>query len=206
MNRNVLCTSNPIESELHRQAYEYAKKISEHLLPRTRGYLDMWVDGKKVQSSDDFLQEGEPILGKTYLPRKFKTAVVIPPLNDVDCYGNDLDFVAVSDGNGQLAGFNVLAGGGLSTEHGNGNTKTYPNISLELGFVPPEHALKAAEAVVTTQRNFGNRSHRKTTAPATPFKIWAWTTSARKSNAVWVCRSNPYGRSSLPGAATASAG
>lgn len=161
MNRNVLCTSNPIESELHRQAYEYAKKISEHLLPRTRGYLDMWVDGKKVQSSDDFLQEGEPILGKTYLPRKFKTAVVIPPLNDVDCYGNDLDFVAVSDGNGQLAGFNVLAGGGLSTEHGNGNTKTYPNISLELGFVPPEHALKAAEAVVTTQRNFGNRSHRK---------------------------------------------
>ncbi len=90
-------------------------------------------------------------MGKTYLPRKFKTAVVIPPLNDVDCYGNDLDFVAVSDGNGQLAGFNVLAGGGLSMEHG--NTKTYPNISLELGFVPPEHALKAAEAVVTTQRD-----------------------------------------------------
>lgn len=49
MNRNVLCTSNPIESALHQQAYEYAKKISEHLLPRTRGYLDVWIDGKKVK-------------------------------------------------------------------------------------------------------------------------------------------------------------
>ena len=158
MNRNVLCTSNPIESKLHQQAYEYAKKISEHLLPRTRGYLDVWIDGKKVQSSDDFLQE-EPILGKTYLPRKFKTAVVIPPLNDVDCYGNDLDFVAIADENGNLVGFNVLAGGGLSLEHG--NTKTYPHISLELGYVPLEYTLKAAEAVVTTQRDFGNRSDRK---------------------------------------------
>ncbi len=159
MNRNVLCTSNPIESELHQQAYEYAKKISEHLLPRTRGYLDVWIDGKKVQSSDDFLQEDEPILGKTYLPRKFKTAVVIPPLNDVDCYGNDLDFVAIPDGNGHLAGFNVLVGGGLSMEHG--NTKTYPHISLELGYVPLEYTLKAAEGVVTTQRDFGNRADRK---------------------------------------------
>ena len=158
MNRNVLCTSNPIESALHQQAYEYAKKISEHLLPRTRGYLDVWIDGKKVQSSDDFLQE-EPILGKTYLPRKFKTAVVIPPLNDVDCYGNDLDFVAIADENGNLVGFNVLVGGGLSLEHG--NTKTYPHISLELGYVPLEYTLKAAEAVVTTQRDFGNRSDRK---------------------------------------------
>ena len=73
---------------------------------------------RKSKSSDDFLQE-EPILGKTYLPRKFKTAVVIPPLNDVDCYGNDLDFVAIADENGNLVGFNVLAGGGLSLEHGN---------------------------------------------------------------------------------------
>ncbi|XNM76483.1 hypothetical protein ACLK19_18430 [Escherichia coli] len=38
MNRNGLCTSNPYESQLHAEAYEWAKKISEHLLPRTRAY------------------------------------------------------------------------------------------------------------------------------------------------------------------------
>ncbi|MDG2952059.1 assimilatory sulfite reductase (NADPH) hemoprotein subunit [Exercitatus varius] len=160
MNRNVLCSSNPIESELHQEAYEWAKKISEHLLPRTNGYLDVWIAGKKVQSSDSFLgQEDEPILGKTYLPRKYKTAVVLPPLNDVDVYGNDMNFVGIQDKAGKLIGFNVLVGGGLSFEHG--NTKTYPNIALELGYIPVEQTLKAAECIVTTQRDFGNRADRK---------------------------------------------
>lgn len=162
MNRNVLCSSNPVESELHQEAYEWAKRISEHLLPRTRGYLDVWIDGKKIESSEDLLklQEDEPILGKTYLPRKYKTAVALPPLNDVDLYSNDMNFVGIKDEKtGKLAGFNVLVGGGLSFEHG--NTKTYPNIALELGFVPVEHTLKAAECVVTTQRDFGNRADRK---------------------------------------------
>lgn len=160
MNRNVLCTSNPVESALHQQVYEFAKQISEHLLPRSRGYFDIWIDGKKVQSSDDLLPpEEEPILGKTFLPRKFKTAVAIPPVNDVDIYGNDMNFVAIQDENGQLCGFNVLAGGGLSLEHG--NTNTYPNVSLELGYVPLEKTLAAAESVVMTQRDFGNRSDRK---------------------------------------------
>lgn len=93
----------------------------------------------------------EPILGKTYLPRKFKTAVVIPPDNDVDIHSNDLGFVAIAE-NGKLVGFNVLVGGGLSSEHG--NTKTYPNISYEFGFVPLEYTLNAAEAVVSTQRDW----------------------------------------------------
>ncbi|ABR75038.1 assimilatory sulfite reductase (NADPH) hemoprotein subunit [Actinobacillus succinogenes] len=160
MNRNVLCSSNPVESELHQEAYEWAKKISEHLLPRTNGYLDVWIAGKKVQSSDSFLgQEDEPILGKTYLPRKYKTAVVLPPLNDVDMYGNDMNFVGIQDEAGKLVGFNVLVGGGLSFEHG--NTKTYPNVALELGYIPVEQTLKAAECIVTTQRDFGNRADRK---------------------------------------------
>ncbi|MDY5421296.1 assimilatory sulfite reductase (NADPH) hemoprotein subunit [Actinobacillus porcinus] len=160
MNRNVLCTSNPIESELHQEAYEWAKKISEHLLPRTNGYVDVWIDGKKALSSDSFLgQEDEPILGKTYLPRKYKTTVSIPPLNDVDVFGNDMNFVAITDEQGKLAGFNVLVGGGLSMEHG--NTTTYPHVALELGYIPRDQVLKAAEAVVTTQRDFGNRADRK---------------------------------------------
>lgn len=155
VNRNVLCTPNPVESELHQQAYEWAKKISEHLLPRTRAYAEIWLDGEQLHSSED---EAEPILGDSYLPRKFKTSVVIPPQNDVDLHANDLSFVAIAE-QGQLVGFNVLVGGGLSMEHG--NTATYPNTAQELGFVPLAKTLDAAAAVVTTQRDWGNRSNRK---------------------------------------------
>ncbi|MBF1236289.1 MAG: sulfite reductase subunit beta, partial [Lautropia mirabilis] len=99
VNRNVLCTSNPVESSLHREAWEWAKKISEHLLPRTRAYAEIWLDGQKVQSTENFFgtpvidkaksgDDTEPVLGKSYLPRKFKTTVVIPPHNDVDLHAN----------------------------------------------------------------------------------------------------------------------
>ncbi|CAG76444.1 sulfite reductase [NADPH] hemoprotein beta-component [Pectobacterium atrosepticum SCRI1043] len=153
MNRNVLCTSNPIESELHQQAYEWAKTISEHLLPRTRAYAEIWMDQEKVATTDE-----EPILGSTYLPRKFKTTVVVPPQNDVDLHANDLNFVAIAD-NGRLVGFNVLVGGGLSIAHG--DKETYPRTASELGYISIEHTLAIAEAVVTTQRDWGNRTNRK---------------------------------------------
>lgn len=154
VNRNVLCTSNPVESQLHREAYEWAKKISEHLLPKTRAYAEIWLDGEKLHSTE----ENEPLLGDSYLPRKFKTAVVIPPQNDVDMHANDLVFVAIAE-NQQLIGFNVLVGGGLSMEHG--NTATYPHTAQEFGFIPLNKTLDAAAAVVTTQRDWGNRSDRK---------------------------------------------
>uniref|UniRef100_UPI0036DC5FFF assimilatory sulfite reductase (NADPH) hemoprotein subunit n=1 Tax=Photorhabdus sp. RM322S TaxID=3342825 RepID=UPI0036DC5FFF len=153
VNRNVLCTSNPIQSELHQQAYEWAKKISEHLLPRTRAYAELWLDKEKVATTDE-----EPILGATYLPRKFKTTVVIPPQNDVDLHANDLNFVAISEG-GRLIGFNVLVGGGLAMTHGDKNT--YPRMASEFGYIPLEHTLAIAESVVTTQRDWGNRTERK---------------------------------------------
>lgn len=157
VNRNVLCTSNPVESKLHQQAYEWAKKISEHLLPQTRAYAEIWLDGEKLHSSED-AHGVEPILGDHYLPRKFKTTVVIPPLNDVDIHANDLNFVAIAE-NGELVGFNVLVGGGLSMEHG--NQATYPNTAREFGFIELAHTLAAAAAVVTTQRDWGDRSNRK---------------------------------------------
>ncbi|MEE3661293.1 assimilatory sulfite reductase (NADPH) hemoprotein subunit [Brenneria sp. g21c3] len=153
VNRNVMCTSNPVESELHQQAYAWAKKISEHLLPRTRAYAEIWLDQEKVETTDE-----EPILGATYLPRKFKTTVVIPPQNDVDLHANDLNFVAIAD-NGRLVGFNVLVGGGLSIAHG--DKATYARTASELGYIPVEHTLTIAEAVVTTQRDWGNRTNRK---------------------------------------------
>ncbi|WP_075183205.1 assimilatory sulfite reductase (NADPH) hemoprotein subunit [Pantoea sp. 1.19] len=153
VNRNVLCTSNPVESGLHQEAYEWAKKISEHLLPKTRAYAEIWWDKEKVATTDE-----EPILGETYLPRKFKTTVVVPPHNDVDLHANDMNFIAIAD-NGKLVGFNLLVGGGLSIDHG--NKATYARTASEFGFLPLEKVLDVAAAVVTTQRDWGNRTDRK---------------------------------------------
>lgn len=153
VNRNVLCSSNPIESELHQEAYEWAKKLSEHLLPQTRAYAEIWLDQEKVATTDV-----EPILGETYLPRKFKTTVVVPPHNDVDLHANDLNFIAIAE-NGRLVGFNLLVGGGLSIDHG--NKATYARTASEFGYLPVDKILDVATAVVTTQRDWGNRTDRK---------------------------------------------
>ena len=154
VNRNVLCNPNPVESELHGEVYGWAKRISEHLMPRTRAYHELWLDGEQVAGGED----REPIYGATYLPRKFKTAVAVPPHNDVDVYANDLGFVAIAQ-DGRLAGFNVLAGGGMGATHG--DTSTFPRLADDLGFIPPAQTLAVAEAVVTTQRDFGDRQDRR---------------------------------------------
>ncbi|WMC10238.1 assimilatory sulfite reductase (NADPH) hemoprotein subunit [Oceanimonas pelagia] len=187
VNRNVLCTSNPVESELHQQAYEWAKKISEHLLPRTRAYAEIWLDGERLETTDE-----EPILGSTYLPRKFKTTVVIPPQNDVDVHANDLNFVAIAD-NGKLVGFNVLVGGGLAMTHG--DTNTYPRKASDFGFIPLSHTLAVAEAVVTTQRDWGNRSERKnakTKYTLERFGVEAFKAEVEKRAGIQFEESRPY--------------
>ncbi|KKO45158.1 sulfite reductase subunit beta [Arsukibacterium ikkense] len=153
VNRNVLCTSNPVESELHQQAYQWAVQISEHLLPKTRAYAELWLDEEKVETT-----ETEPVLGENYLPRKFKTTVVIPPHNDIDVHANDLNFVAIAE-HGKLIGFNVLVGGGLAMTFG--DNSTYPRKAEVLGFIGLEHTLKVAEHVVTVQRDYGDRVNRK---------------------------------------------
>ncbi|MCU7812252.1 MAG: assimilatory sulfite reductase (NADPH) hemoprotein subunit [Candidatus Thiodiazotropha sp. (ex Notomyrtea botanica)] len=153
VNRNVLCNPNPEHSGLHAEVHYWAKRISEHLLPKTRAYHEIWLDGKPVAGG-----ESEPIYGETYLPRKFKTAIAIPPHNDVDVYTNDLGFVAIANGD-QLVGFNVLAGGGMGVTHD--DTTTFPRLADELGFIRPEQTLAVAEAVVTVQRDFGNRISRR---------------------------------------------
>jgi len=154
VNRNVLASANPVESRAHAHAYEWAKRLSEHLLPRTRAYHEVWLDGEKVAGTE----EVEPIYGPTYLPRKFKAAVVVPPVNDVDVFAQDLGFIAIVE-DGELKGFNLTVGGGLGATHG--DPTTYPRIADVVGFLPPEQLLAVAEAVVTTQRDFGNRSVRK---------------------------------------------
>lgn len=153
VNRNVLCDPNPERSVLHAEVHGWARRISEHLLPKTRAYHEIWLDGEPVAGG-----ESEPVYGDTYLPRKFKTAVAIPPHNDVDVYTNDLGFVAIADGD-RLLGFNVLAGGGMGTTHD--DRSTYPRLADELGFIRPQDVTAVAEAVVTTQRDFGDRVSRR---------------------------------------------
>jgi sulfite reductase (NADPH) hemoprotein beta-component len=154
VNRNVLASPGPTASAPHAEAQRWAIRLAERLLPRTRAYHEIWLDGKKVAPE----QEEERILGATYLPRKFKTAIAVPPVNDVDIFAQDLGFIAIAE-NGRLAGFNLTAGGGLGATHG--DAKTYPRLADLIGFLRPEQLLAVAEAVVTTQRDFGDRAERK---------------------------------------------
>jgi sulfite reductase (NADPH) hemoprotein beta-component len=154
VNRNVLASANPVESRAHAAVYEWAKKLSEHLLPRTRAYHEIWLDGEKVAGTE----EVEPIYGPTYLPRKFKAAIAVPPVNDVDVFAQDLGFIAILE-DGELQGFNLAVGGGLGTTHG--EAATYPRLADVVGFLKPEQLPAVAEAVVTTQRDFGDRTNRK---------------------------------------------
>jgi sulfite reductase (NADPH) hemoprotein beta-component len=76
----------------------------------------------------------------------------------VDVYTNDLGFVAIAEGD-RLLGFNVLAGGGMGATHD--DPSTFPRLADELGFIPPEQTLAVAEAVVSVQRDFGDRVSRR---------------------------------------------
>ncbi len=156
VNRNVMCNPNPVQSELHQQAYSVAKELSDHLLPHTKAYAEIWLDDEKLLSAEE--KTVEPVYGETYLPRKFKMAVAVPPENDVDVYTNDLGFIAIAE-QGKLIGFNLVAGGGMGSTHGDVNT--FPQLAKEFGFVKTQDVLKFAEAVMTVQRDWGNRIDRK---------------------------------------------
>ncbi len=155
VNRNVLCNANPLESIYHEEVYKDAVSVSNHLLPKSQAYHEIWLDEEKVA---DVKEEKESIYGSTYLPRKFKIAIAIPPHNDVDINGNDLSFVAIIE-NKKLIGYNVLIGGGMGCTHS--TPGTYPQIAKDIGFIKKTDIRKIAEAVVTTQRDFGDRSDRK---------------------------------------------
>ena len=157
VNRNVMCNPNPFQSQAHAGALELARAISDHLTPRTGAYREIWLDGERIAGGEP--EEAEPIYGKTYLPRKFKIAVAVPPSNDVDVFTNDLSFIAIVDDGGAIAGWNVTVGGGMGMTHG--EPDTYPRTADLLGFCRTEDAVAVAEAVVTVQRDWGNRSNRK---------------------------------------------
>ena len=162
VNRNVMCSPLPAQSKYHREVFECSKRISDHLLPSTTAYHEIWLtddDDKKTQVAGDAVQDFEPLYGPTYLPRKFKISIAIPPHNDVDVYAHDIGLIAVKGSNGRLEGFNLLAGGGMGATHN--NKKTYPQIGRMLGFVTTEDVHIACEKVMLVQRDFGDRKNRK---------------------------------------------
>jgi len=155
VNRNVMSSPNPEQSALHQDTWQVACRISDRLTPRTRAYHEIWLDGEKLPDSG---AEEEPLYGPTYLPRKFKIGVAVPPWNDVDVFTQDLGFIAISE-QGRLAGFNVVVGGGMGATHG--EPATYPRLGDVVGFCTPEQAVQLAWHVVAIQRDFGDRSNRK---------------------------------------------
>lgn len=161
VNRNVMCNPNPHLSALHAAVYEHAAGLAAHLSPRTRAYHEIWLGDEKVLDSRGEDDE-EPLYGKTYLPRKFKIGIAVPPSNDVDVFTQDLGLVAIAaegSGGAALAGFNVLVGGGMGMTYG--EPETYPNLGWVIGFCTRAQLIAVAETVLAIQRDFGDRSNRK---------------------------------------------
>ncbi|KAJ6005685.1 Sulfite reductase subunit beta [Penicillium sp. IBT 35674x] len=162
VNRNVMCSSLPELSEFHRETWVWSKKISEHLLPSTTAYHEIWLKDdadNKIQVGGDAVVDHEPLYGPTYLPRKFKITIAIPPHNDTDVYAHDIGLIAIKGADGHLEGFNVLAGGGMGTTHN--NTKTYPQIGRMFGYIPKDQIHIACEKIMLVQRDHGDRKNRK---------------------------------------------
>ncbi|MGN7784569.1 assimilatory sulfite reductase (NADPH) hemoprotein subunit [Niabella sp. 22666] len=156
VNRNVCCTSNPGESPVHDEVFQFASKISEMAKPKTQAWYEIWIDKEKIGEKT----EEDPLYKDRYLPRKLKIGIAVPPNNDVDVFINDIALIAIIE-NDKLVGFNLAAGGGLGTTHGNPNT--YARLATVLGFVEndEEKILKAVYETITVQRDFGNRADRK---------------------------------------------
>ncbi|MEN2005650.1 assimilatory sulfite reductase (NADPH) hemoprotein subunit [Staphylococcus haemolyticus] len=155
VNRNTMCNPNPYQSHIHKEINDYATKISDHLLPKTNAYHEIWLDGEKVLDSSE---EIEPMYGKKYLPRKFKIGIALPPSNDIDVYSQDIGLIGIVEDE-TLVGFNVTVGGGMGMTHG--NTDKYPQVGRLAGFVPKEQVVDVCEKILTIQRDYGNRENRK---------------------------------------------
>ncbi|MDT0698701.1 NADPH-dependent assimilatory sulfite reductase hemoprotein subunit [Staphylococcus chromogenes] len=155
VNRNVMCNPNPYQSQVQKEINDYATAISNHLLPRTGAYHEIWLDGEKVV---DTQEEVEPIYGKRYLPRKFKIGIAVPPSNDIDVYSQDIGLIGIVEED-ELTGFNLVIGGGMGMTHG--DTRTYPQIGKVIGYVAKENIVDVCEKIMTIQRDYGDRQDRK---------------------------------------------
>lgn len=152
--RGVMCTADPLSSRFHAEVAAMAKQVSDHIIPKTRAYHEIWYGDEPVASSES----EEPFYGRTYLPRKFKIGFALPPSNDIDVYAQDLGFIAIGGPNG-LEGFNVVIGGGMGRT--DGVPETYPRLASLIGYVPAARVIACADAVMTVQRDYGDRKDRQ---------------------------------------------
>jgi sulfite reductase (NADPH) hemoprotein beta-component len=169
VNRNVMCSPNPDQSRVHAAVQAIAKTISDTFTPGTTAYYEIFLDGQPVDESQPFKaaqpsttqplnKDDEPLYGRTYLPRKFKIALAVPPQNDTDIFANDIGLIAIEQ-DGELLGFNLAAGGGLGMTFG--MPDTFPRLADVLGYIDKQDVMRVCEAVITTQRDHGNRENRK---------------------------------------------
>ena len=162
VNRNVMCSSLPTQSAYHQDVHQSAAKISDHLLPATTAYHEIWLkddNDKQTKVAGDAIIDHEPLYGPTYLPRKFKITIAIPPHNDTDVFAHDVGLIAIKGSNGRLEGFNVLVGGGMGVTHN--NKKTYPRTGSMMGYASAEKIHFVCEKIMLVQRDNGDRTNRK---------------------------------------------
>ncbi len=151
--RGVMCSINPQLSQIHAEVYALAKQASDHAIPKTGAYNEIWYGEERGKVSEP----EEPFYGRTYMPRKFKIGFVIPPSNDIDVYSQDLGFIAIVS-RGKLKGFNVAIGGGMGrTDQA---PQTYPRLADVVGFIKVEQLIAAIDAVMSVQRDYGDRVDR----------------------------------------------
>jgi len=152
--RGVMCTVDPQSSRYHAEVAAMAKRVSDHVIPKTRAYHEIWYGDERVASSEP----EEPFYGRTYLPRKFKIGFALPPSNDIDVYTQDLGYIAIGGPDG-LQGFNVTIGGGMGRT--DQDAKTYPRLASVIGFIPTDKLLACTDAVMGVQRDYGDRKERQ---------------------------------------------
>lgn len=153
VNRNVMMAVVTPKNSGYDEVYEYSKKISDYLLPKTNAYHEIWLDKEQISGKEE-----EPLYGEAYLPRKFKIGIAIPPENDADIYSQDIGLIAIIENN-ILQGFNILVGGGMGMTHG--NETTYPRLGNLIGYFSKEKILDATFHIAAIQRDYGNREDRK---------------------------------------------
>lgn len=151
--RGVMATSDPSDSDVHAEIARLAKEVSDHVIPKTRGYHEIWYGEERIATSE----EEEPFYGRQYMPRKFKIGFAVPPSNDIDVYTQDLGFIAIVGKEG-VEGFNVAIGGGMGRT--DNEPSTYPRLSDIIGFIPKDRLVACADAVMSVQRDYGNRVER----------------------------------------------
>ncbi|MFL5266513.1 MAG: NADPH-dependent assimilatory sulfite reductase hemoprotein subunit [Stellaceae bacterium] len=156
--RTVTTTPAPIRDAAHDRLEADTRRLSSHLLPRTRAYHEIWVEGAPWQQNEAASDAPDPLYGERYLPRKFKIGLAVPEDNTIDVLTNDLAIVALFEG-GRLIGYNFLLGGGHGMTHN--NPKTYPRLATAVAFIEPPDLLDAAAAVVQLHRDHGDRGNRR---------------------------------------------